>query len=265
MYSVINNPHSFTRFNREIGGSENISPDQFIVSENPRRYEPCGFFPTFSMNPVSPKDLLAACQHVVRTLDGTASPVIWTTIGESLADASGNYVTAAYQAPSNSNVIYAVREWDTVFVTSNANEGNAAVWNQVTQKNHPGGISAVTVDPLNYHVAYLACDSGIYKTTDMGTTWIQLGVPDLIYRDVAVDRANPQDIFAASNGGVFASTDGGLTWGNMSDGIPAGLVVSSLSFNALSRQLAAATYGRGVYMLHLDPPPRPHFTPRPRP
>jgi len=96
-------------------------------------------------------------------------------------------------------------------------------------------------------------------------TWIQLGVPDLIYRDVAIDRANPQHIFAASNAGVFASIDGGLTWGNMSDGIPAGLVISALSFNAMSRQLAAATYGRGVYVLNLELPPRPRPTPRPRP
>jgi len=86
----------------------------------------------------------------------------------------------------------------------------------------------------------------------MGLTWTQYGIPNLFYRDVAIDPANPQHIFAASFAGVFASTDGGLTWGNMSNGIPAGIVVSSLSFNATSRQLAASTYGRGVYVLNLD-------------
>ncbi|HVI80491.1 MAG TPA: hypothetical protein VM715_20515, partial [Candidatus Acidoferrum sp.] len=99
--------------------------------------------------------------------------------------------------------------------------------------------------------AYVGCNSGTYKTTDMGTTWIQQGVPDLIYQDVAIDPANPEHIFAASNAGVFASTDAGLTWGNMSDGIPTGMVITALSFNAVSRQLAASTYGRGVYMLNL--------------
>ena len=33
------------------------------------------------MNPLAPKHLVAACQRVVRTLDGTASSVVWTTIG----------------------------------------------------------------------------------------------------------------------------------------------------------------------------------------
>ena len=99
----------------------------------------------------------------------------------------------------------------------------------------------------------------------MGTTWVQQGVRDLIYRDVAIDPANPEHIFAASNAGVFASIDGGLTWGNMSDGIPTGMVVTALSFNAASRQLAASTYGRGVYMLNVGQSVRPHPGPRPTP
>jgi photosystem II stability/assembly factor-like uncharacterized protein len=251
---------TFKRFNRATPHSNvDIRPSQFGSDKG------CSFFPTFSMNPSYPTHLIAACQQVVRTLDGpTVTTGSWTTIGQSLADpnrdprAYGNYVTAAYQAPSNSNVIYAVRGWDTVFVTSNADQGNGAVWNQVTQQNHPEGISAVMVDPINYQTAYLACHSGVYKTTDMGMTWTQQipqQLQNLIYRDVAIDPANPQHIFAASNAGVFASTDGGNTWGNMSDGIPAGMAVSALSFNAMSRQLAASTFGRGVYILNLNQPP----------
>jgi photosystem II stability/assembly factor-like uncharacterized protein len=254
-YYVLYDPSSFRRFNRQTHQATNISPAELI--NDPA----CNFFPTFSMNASDPKHLLAACQRVVRTLDGTASPVVWTTIGPSLADpnqdphASWNSVTAVYQAPSNSNVIYAVRGSDTVFVTSNADQGNGAIWRQVTQRRQPGGIYAVIVDPIDSATAYLACDSAVYKTSNMGVTWTQYGIPNLIYRNVAIDPANPQHIFAASLAGVFASTDGGLTWGNMSDGIPAGMVVSTLSFNAKSRQLAASTYGRGVYILNLDEPP----------
>jgi photosystem II stability/assembly factor-like uncharacterized protein len=261
-YSVIYGPSSFCRFNRQTRYSENISPDQFIVSENPRTYEPCVFFPTFSMNPSNPKHLLAACQHVVRTLDGpTVTHSGWTPIGNcpSASPAAspcprGVVVTAATEAPSNSDVIYAVTNNDTVFVTQNAGQGNGATWSQVTHQNQPGGVNAVTVDPTNYQTAYLACSLGVYKTTNMGTTWTQR-VPqrlqNLFYRDVAIDPANPQHVFATSNAGVFASTDGGMTWGNMTDGIPTGMAVTGLSFNAINRQLAASTYGRGVYMLNL--------------
>jgi photosystem II stability/assembly factor-like uncharacterized protein len=249
-YYVIYSPNSFTRFNRQTRQSIDISPHELI--NDPA----CNFFPTFSMNPSSPTHLIAACQHVARTLDGTTSPVVWTTIGGSLADPSEpnewwNSVNAAYEAPSDSNVVYAVALHRRVWVTANANNGAAASWRDITQ-NLPGGVWAITVHPTDPRTAYLACDSGVYKTTDMGTTWTQHGVANLIYRDVAIDPANPQHIFAASLAGVFASTDGGLTWGNMSDGIPAGMVVSSLSFNTTSRQLAASTYGRGVYMFNLN-------------
>jgi photosystem II stability/assembly factor-like uncharacterized protein len=248
------------------GPEVSIRPSQFDQDSA------CSFFPTFSMNPLAPRHLVAACQRVVRTLDGMASPVMWTTIGNGPLPAGTPgvvaVVTAATEAPNNSDVIYAVTNYDTVFVTSNAALGNGATWQQITQFRNPGGISTVKVDPTNYQIAYLACDSGVYKTTDMGTSWTQYGIPDLIYRDVAIDPAYPQHIFAASNAGVFASTDGGMTWGDMSQGIPAGMVVSALSFNAASRQLAASTYGRGVYLLdvrRLVPSPRSRPTPRPRP
>jgi photosystem II stability/assembly factor-like uncharacterized protein len=246
----------FRRFNRATPhNSVDIRPSQFDGDPG------CNFFPTFSMNPSAPTHIIAACQHVVRTLDGpTVTPGSWTTIGQSLADptqppnAYYNSVTAAYEAPNNPNVIYAVALQRKVWVTTNANSGPAAIWQDVTH-NAPGGISAITVHPTDPQTAYLACDSGVYKTTNMGLTWTRQGVPNLFYRDVAIDPANPQHIFAASFAGVFASTDGGITWGNMSEGIPSGMLVSALSFNAMSRQLAASTYGRGVYVLNLDQPP----------
>jgi photosystem II stability/assembly factor-like uncharacterized protein len=261
---------------RVTRGAAGVTPGPEVPIRPPQFNQDCAcnFFPTFSMNPLAPKHLVAACQQVVRTLDGTAQNVVWTTIGNgpltpSTSCESWNSVTIAVEAPNNSNVIYAVTTNDTVWVTQNANNGNGAVWTRITPQDNPDSMSGITVDPTNYRTAYLACYSGIYKTTDMGTSWHQYGIANLIYRDVAIDPANPQHIFAASNAGVFASIDGGLTWGNMSEGIPSGMVVSALSFNAASRQLAASTFGRGVYMLDLrrpvQPDPRPRPTPRPRP
>ena len=256
-YYVIYDRNSFTRVNTQIHESTNIVPAEL------ERDTDCAFFPTFSMNPSFPKHLLGSCQHVVRTVDATASPVVWTTIGPRLAQHRGNYITAVTEAPSNPDVIYAVRNDNAVFVTSNAGEGDGATWMQVMQTPNLDDIHAVNVHPTDPRTAYLACNSGIYKTTDIGTTWIEQGVHDLIYRDVAIDPANPEHIFAASNAGVFASADGGLTWGNLSDGIPSGMVVTSLSLNATNRQLAAATFGRGVYMLDVGESERPHPGPRP--
>jgi photosystem II stability/assembly factor-like uncharacterized protein len=259
-YYVIYDRESFTRVNTVMGQSINIAPAEL------QRDADCAFFPVFSMNQSSPKHLLAACQQVVRTLDATASPVAWTPIGGSLAEHYGNYVTAAAEAPSNPDVIYAVRNENAVFVTWNAGQGTGAEWTQASETGDLNGIHAVSVDPTDPRTAYLASNSGVYKTTDMGATWVEEGIPDLVYHDLVIDPANPKHIFAASNAGVFASTNGGVTWGSMNRGIPTGVVVTALSFNATNRHLAAATFGRGVYVLkHVELVARPRPTPHPRP
>jgi photosystem II stability/assembly factor-like uncharacterized protein len=173
--------------------------------------------------------------------------------------------TAVYEAPSNTNVIYAVFDSSRLWVTQNANAGIPpgvdATWTNRTN-SLPGGIQAVTIDPVNPQIAYVACNSansGLYKTTNMGMTWTQLGtqisLPYLGCWDLAIDPANASHIFVATGAGVYASTDAGTTWGGYDGGIPIGMAVTSLSFNATSRQLAASTYGRGAYVLDLDDVP----------
>jgi photosystem II stability/assembly factor-like uncharacterized protein len=224
----------------------------------------CDFFPTFSMNPLAPTHIIAACQRVVRTLSGpNVKSSGWKTIGPgplppnpcATPPASKVFVTAASEAPSNSDVIYAVTNSNMVYVTTDANQNENAHWYQRTQLNQPGGIHAVTVDPTSQQIAYLACDSDVYKTTDTGSHWSRTASPDnVIYHDVAINPVNPKQVFAASNAGVLVSTDGGGSWANMSaGGIPAGMLISALSFNNPSQNLAAATIGRGVYLINLGP------------
>lgn len=55
-----------------------------------------------------------------------------------------------------------------------------------------------------------------------------------------------------NHGGVVVSTNGGGSGDWLSDELPAGVAVTSLSFNGTSRQLAAATFSRGAYVLDLD-------------
>jgi hypothetical protein len=186
----------------------------------------------------------------------TNSGNAWTRIGPNGVDTDpGGASTALYEAPSSTNVIYAVFDRLRVFVTSNAGQGNSATWIQLIDGYEGLGlISAITVDPTDWHTAYIASDTAVWKTTNSGTTWTPHGIPNLLYQDVAIDPNDPQHIFAASFAGVYASADGGLTWESMSAGIPAGMEVTSLSLNATSRHLAASTYGRGAYVMNLPSP-----------
>jgi photosystem II stability/assembly factor-like uncharacterized protein len=215
------------------------------------------FFPTmfvafFFTPPNSANHVIMGFENVWRSTDSGDS---WTRIG---LIGVGSPIRAIYEAPSNVDVIYAVVDNPNarVFVTSNAGQGNNAMWTDRTAGTPASGINAVTVHPTDPATAYLSCASNLYKTTDTGAHWAATTAPpNLVYRDVAIDPNNSNRIFAASDAGVYASTNGGASWGYAGAGIPAGMSINTFSFNATTRQLAASTYGRGVYILDLDDVP----------
>jgi photosystem II stability/assembly factor-like uncharacterized protein len=209
-------------------------------------------FSALFMAPSDTARVIVGFKNVYRSADSGGT---WTRIGPNGVDTDpGGAAFALSEAPSNTNVIYAVFDRLRVFVTSNAGQGNAATWSQVRNGYEGVGlISAITVDPVDSNTAFVASDTGVWKTIDKGVHWTQYASPNLLYRDVVVDPADRQHVFAASAGGVYASTDGGVTWGYMGFGMPWGLEVTSLSLNASSRRLAASTYGRGAYIMNLLP------------
>jgi len=218
-----------------------------------------GYFAALFAAPANWQRVVMGFQNVYRSVNSGGQPV---RIGGGPSGIDpGRVVVAVYEAPSNTNVIYALTSsashlsfgGQRVFVTTNANSVNPPpAWTDVTYAPLPDGLQAVVVDPSDSQTTYLATASGVYKTSNTGSTWSKLNPPaNVIYRDVAIDPVNHLHIFAASHAGVFASTDGGATWPGMPAGIPAGMAVTSLSLNATSRHLAAATYGRGAYILDL--------------
>ena len=280
-YYIINSG-SFRRYQRSVPQDADIYPR---LSGTP---VPCNW--SWSLNPSFPSHITAACRPVVRTLNATAtspSAVVWQSLGYG-GPVPGDAPTLVREAPNDPNVIYAVKgspPW--VRLTQNAGNPSASAtptaspaWHDVTN-NLPSNvvINNVTVDPNDSAVAYLSSNSAIYKTVNYGASWAQKGFPNLIYHDVAIDPAYPNRVFAASDAGVFVSVNGGETWGNTGDGIPRGLKVTGLSFNGANRQLAASTWGRGVYILTVGdvlpfltptpsptpPPPTPSPSPTPTP
>ena len=107
------------------------------------------------------------------------------------------------------------------------------VWSPVFDKQAVASIGALEVAPSNSAIIYaatgesdirsnLASGDGVYKSTDAGKTWQNVGLKDTrqISR-VAVHPTNPNIVFIAALGhayapnderGVFRSNDGGATW-----------------------------------------------------
>lgn len=96
-------------------------------------------------------------------------------------------------------------------------------------------ISAIVYDPLDPQTFWesgIYNGGGVYKTTDSGTTFEQLG--DVTHCDsVSVDLTDPErkTLLAGThenNTPLHASLDGGQTWNNIASGLPDGFCTSTL-------------------------------------
>jgi len=106
-------------------------------------------------------------------------------------------------------------------------------WEPIFDSQPIASIGALAVAPSNPQVIYvgtgeadfrsnLTYGNGMYKSTDGGTTWRNIGLRDSRHiARVLVDPHNPETVLVAALGeaygpnserGVFRSTDGGATW-----------------------------------------------------
>ncbi len=106
-------------------------------------------------------------------------------------------------------------------------------WDPIFDSEPTGSIGALAIAPSNPKVIYagsgeglqrpdLAVGDGIYKSTDGGSTWTNLGLHDgQQIAGIAVDPRNADRLFVAALGhpygpnderGIYRSSDGGATW-----------------------------------------------------
>lgn len=105
-----------------------------------------------------------------------------------------------------------------VAATLTAGVGRAAPgsWTQIGPDG--GSVTAIVHDSTTSTTSYAVASSGIFKTTDGGTTWNRLGLDGLV-QALAVSASNPATLYASaadsyvsSTGGIFKSIDGGANW-----------------------------------------------------
>ncbi len=133
-------------------------------------------------------------------------------------------------------------------------------------------IGAVEVAPSNPNVLYagtgesdirsaLSSGDGVYKSSDAGKTWKNIGLRDTrqISR-IVIDPRNPDVVYVGALGhaygpnserGVFKSTDGGATWTHVLDKGPT-VGVSDLAIAAANPNVLFA--GRGTRIVRRGAP-----------
>ena len=106
------------------------------------------------------------------------------------------------------------------FTTSTAKNGNVTTSSSEIGANvvHDD-IHDIKFDPSNSSIIYIACDGGIYKSTDGGTTFSQKNNglnATQFYASVGVSVTDSKLIVGGlQDNGVIKTTDGGVTWTTM--------------------------------------------------
>jgi photosystem II stability/assembly factor-like uncharacterized protein len=117
----------------------------------------------------------------------------------------------------------------------------------------------LAIDPKTSSTLYAATTTGIYKSSNAGTTWNPSGLTSSSSA-VAVDPSNSSVVYASigstlppsmvgpagSNGspGLFRSGDAGLTWNPINNGLPSGWFANDL---IVDRSVPGRVYAVGSF------------------
>src|SRR5579864_333855 len=141
----------------------------------------------------------------------------------------GGRAVSATGIPGDPNTFYFGAVGGGIWKTTNA----GMTWNPIFDQQHVASIGALEVAPSDPNVIYagtgeadirsaLSSGDGVYKSTDAGKTWRNIGLRDSkqIAR-IVIHPKNPDLVYVAVLGhaygpneerGVFRSTDGGASW-----------------------------------------------------
>jgi photosystem II stability/assembly factor-like uncharacterized protein len=141
----------------------------------------------------------------------------------------GNRISAVAGVAGDPWVYYAGSASGGIFKTTDG----GATWAPIFDGQPVSSIGSLAVAPSDPNIvwagtgepwirSHISLGMGIYKSTDAGKTWVQMGLEKTgrIAR-IAIDPHDPNIVFAAAMGtnygpqperGVFRTTDGGKTW-----------------------------------------------------
>jgi photosystem II stability/assembly factor-like uncharacterized protein len=121
-------------------------------------------------------------------------------------------------------------------------------------------VTRVKVDPRNRDRIWVTLsgyragtgDGHVLMTDNGGRTWLDVTgkLPNAPVNDVVIGPAG--FVFVATDVGVFVGTPAGRVWTRLGGDLPLA-PVTDIQYNAASGRLFAATFGRGVYSLPVNP------------
>jgi photosystem II stability/assembly factor-like uncharacterized protein len=218
------------------------------------------FIAPFVLDPNQPNCLLGGGQSLWRTNDAktpntNSTGPTWISIKGSI----GEPITTITVAPGNSDLIWVGHLNGAVYKTTNGTQPNP-VWQKIDQAG-PSPLTVnryctrISIDPQNNNIVYATfggyVKGNVWKTTDGGTTWSNIGntLPEAPVRALAIHPRKQRFLYLGSEVGVFASEDAGATWSPTNEG-PTNCSVDDLFW--MKETLVCVTHGRGMFQIDLS-------------
>ena len=221
-----------------------------------------------ALDPADPDTLYVGAQRLHRAAGYTPGNYPFEPISPDLSNGllQGNRVwgtISAFAVAPGGQTIYAGTDDGNVHVTRDAGEN----WTLISQDLPNRSVTRLALEPDNHDVAYVTFSGyrdddylpHVLRTQDGGQSWqdISANLPEAPANDIIIDPRDRNTLYLASDAGVYISYDRGGLWHLLGTGMPLA-PVTDIDLHPASNQLAAATFGRSMYVLNLDqvqPPP----------
>lgn len=120
--------------------------------------------------------------------------------------------------PSNAQKMYAISARGGLFISTNG--GNNWAVAPGTDNMPSNRLASVCIDHTNDQIIYLGTGdhnyyytgSGVWKSTNGGTSFTQIGLSGKLVVDMIMDPLDNNKIVAITNGGIYKTTNAGSTW-----------------------------------------------------
>ena len=215
------------------------------------------------LNSVDTRTIFGACKPEVRRSTKRGEPRSWSTISDFTSEGLGDLqVWKLYTALSDPNFLYAHLvngpALQPLMLTKNANADPSEVkWDRILQSNQ--WISDIHVHEVKPNEFWLTYTGGPKKVEYYnGNSFINLTTnldPSLIVNSIVQQRGSDR-LFIGTNRGVYSGRGAAPNWtrlGTATVGELPFVEVGDIEINYVNNKLRAATRGRGVWEIPLDP------------
>jgi photosystem II stability/assembly factor-like uncharacterized protein len=220
------------------------------------------FIAPFILDPNNSWRMLAGGRSLWRSNDVKIGSPSWSAI----RGPGSSVISAIAIAPGNSDVVWVGQNDAVISKTTNGTAGSPS-WTDVDDNGATDPlpnryVTRIVIDPDDSDTVYVTfggfSPNNVYKTTDGGANWTDItgagafGLPDSPVRGLARHPDNADWLYAATEVGIWATDDGGATWYAADTG-PGNVSVDEIVFMHNSTTLLAATHGRGLWTLDVQP------------